>query len=113
MKKKFLPYYISRAALSVVFGMLVFGFSWRALLFAAIAFLLFLLYLHSGWFQIDQQSPWFPVRRDERAQQVQRKALIAAIVIGLASYALLSLATQWYAIPAISGSLAIDRKSVV
>lgn len=108
MKKEFLPYYISRAALSVVFGMLVFGFSWRALLFAAIAFLLFLLYLHSGWFQIDQHSPWFPVRRDERAQQVQRKALIAAIMTGVVSYAILSLINQWYAFPAISSSLAIS-----
>lgn len=108
MKKEYLPYYISRAILSSAFGLLVFGLNWKALLFAAVALLLFLVYLHSGWFQIESHSPWFPVRRDERGQQVQRKALIAAIVIGVATYTLHSIATQWLAFPAIGGSLAIS-----
>ncbi len=107
MNKKYLPYYISRGVLSGAFGILVFGFTLKAIIFSLVVFGLFLLYLHSGWFQIDQQSPWFPVRRDERAQQVQRKALIAAILIGVISYTLFTMAMQWFAFPAIGSSLAI------
>ena len=107
MKKEFLPYYISRAVLSAIFGILVFGFSWKASIFTAVTFALFLLYLHSGWFQIDRRSPWFPVRRDERGQQVQRKALIAAILTGAVFYAIFSLASQWYLLPSIGSSLAL------
>lgn len=107
MKKEFLPYYISRVLLSAIFGILVFGPSWKAGVFASVTFALFLLYLHSGWFQIDHQSPWFPIRRDERGQQVQRKALITAILTGAASFVIFSLASQWYMLPAIGSSLAI------
>lgn len=107
MKKEFFPYYISRAVLSGIFGILVFGFSWKASIFTAVTFTLFLLYLHSGWFQIDRRSPWFPVRRDERGQQVQRKALIAAILTGAVFYAIFSLASQWYLLPSIGSSLAL------
>ncbi len=108
MKKEYLPYYISRAMLSAAFALLVFGINWKALVFTAVAFLLFLIYLHSGLFQIDSHSPWFPVRRDERGQQVQRKALIVAILIGVATYIILSMATQRLAFPAIGGSLALS-----
>lgn len=107
MKKEFLPYYTSRAVLSAIIGILVFGFSWKASIFTAVTFALFLLYLHSGWFQIDRHSPWFPVRRDERGQQVQRKALIAAILTGAVFYAIFSLASQWYLLPSIGSSLAL------
>jgi uncharacterized membrane protein HdeD (DUF308 family) len=108
MNKKYLPYYISRGVLSGAFGILVFGFTFKAAIFTLVVFGVFLLYLHSGWFQIDQQSPWFPVRRDERAQQVQRKALITAILIGAISYTLFTMAMQWVALPAIGSSLAIS-----
>ena len=36
MKREFLPYYISRAVLSLLFSLLVFGFSWKALLLSII-----------------------------------------------------------------------------
>ncbi|HSQ26302.1 MAG TPA: hypothetical protein VLM80_04165 [Anaerolineales bacterium] len=107
MKQEFLPYYISRAVLSAIFGILVFGFSWKAGIFAAVTFALFLLYLHSGWFQIDRRSPWFPVRRDERGEKAQRKALIAAVLTGAVFYAIFSLASQWYILPSIGSSLAL------
>jgi hypothetical protein len=47
---------------------------------------LFLLYLHSGWFKIDVEKPLMPLRRDTRGQDIQRKALIAAVVTGMVIY---------------------------
>jgi len=89
MKKQFLPYYISRALLSIVFAVLVVGFSWKAILISLVVFAFFLLYLHSGWFQIDDQNPLFPIRRDSRGQLIQRKSFIIAIGTGLLTYFLL------------------------
>jgi len=86
MKKEFLPYYISRAILSLVFAILVLGIHWKAVLFAIIFFGLFLLYLHSGWFSIDLRTPLTPLRRDHRGQEIQRKALIASVIVGTLIY---------------------------
>jgi len=86
MKKEFLPYYISRALLSLVFALIVMGINWKAVVFATILFGLFLLYLHSGWFRIDLNHPFTPLRRDQRGQGIQRKALISAVVVGLLVY---------------------------
>ena len=90
MKKEFRNYYISRAILSVVFAILVFNFTWQALLMALVIFGLFLLYLHSGWFRVDPEGGFFPLRRDDHGRQVQRIALIAAVVIGTFTYFALS-----------------------
>jgi hypothetical protein len=57
---------------------------------AAFFFALFVLYLHSGWFQVDASNPWFPLRRDERGREIQRKALIAALVSGVALFTILA-----------------------
>jgi len=62
------------------------GFNWKATLLAIVLFGLFLLYLHSGWFSIDLRYPLTPLRRDARGQQIQRKALIASIAVGLLIY---------------------------
>jgi hypothetical protein len=86
MKKEFTPYYISRALLSFVFSILVMGFTWKAIIFATVLFSLFLLYLHSGWFRIDLKYPLAPLRRDPRGQEIQRKALIASVIVGLFLY---------------------------
>jgi len=86
MKKEFMPYYISRAVLSFSFALLVMGITWKAVLLAIIFFGLFLLYLHSGWFSIDLRYPLIPLRRDPRGQEIQRKALISSVVVGLLIY---------------------------
>ena len=86
MKKDFLPFYISRAVLSVVFSVLISGISWMAVLLAAMFFGGFILYLHSGWFTVDLRYPLMPLRRDPRGQEIQRKALIASIVVGMLVY---------------------------
>jgi hypothetical protein len=89
MKKQFLPYYISRALLSIAFSIIIVGFDWKAIPLSLMVFAFFLFYLHSGWFQIDERNPFFPIRRDSHGQLVQRKALIIAIGIGMLMYFLL------------------------
>lgn len=83
MKRAYLPYYVSRAVLSAALSLLLLGLTWKAVALAAILFALFLLYLHSGWFTVDLSTPFFPLRRDERAREAQREALIAAVVAGV------------------------------
>ena len=87
MKRSFLPYYLSRAALAVGFSILVFGVGTKALASAAFLFLGMLVYLHSGWFAVDPTRPLAPLRRDERAREIQRQALIAAILVGFLIHA--------------------------
>jgi hypothetical protein len=89
MNRQFIPYYVSRAVLSLAFSLLVLGFTWKAALLAAIVFALFLAYLHSGWFPVDPTQPLFPLRRDDRGREIQRKALIAALLAGVALFLLL------------------------
>ena len=105
MKKEFLPYYISRAILSLAFSLLVLGLNWYAILVAAILFGLFLLYLHSGWFKIDLEKPLTPLRRDSYGQSIQRKALTVAIAISLISYALVSVLSGYLNIGVIPGNV--------
>lgn len=107
MKKQYLPYYISRALLSAIFAIIVVGFDWKALLITAVIFGFFLLYLHSGWFRIDSENPLFPIRRDTRGQQIQRKALIIAIVLGLAVYFSLSLLSNQPDLISLAGSISL------
>jgi hypothetical protein len=105
MKKEFLPYYISRAMISVGFAVLVLGLNWQAAIAALVIFGFFLLYLHSGWFTIDLKSPLFPLRRDARGQEVQRKALIAAVVVGLLSYLITPQLSRFTGLSLIPGSV--------
>jgi hypothetical protein len=103
MKREFVPYYLSRAALSAIFGFVVMGLNWKALLLAIAMFGLFLLYLHSGWFQVDPSHPLTPIRRDERGRQAQRKALIAAIIVSLLIYLILPKAFALFDLALVTG----------
>ncbi len=82
MKAEFWPYYLSRAVLSGGFALITFGFSLTALIFGLSLFGLFLVYLHSGWFPVNHANPLFPLRRDEHAREIQRRALVAAVICG-------------------------------
>jgi len=108
MKNKFLPYYISRFILSVVFSILIWGFTWNAALMTIVFFGLFLLYLHSGWFSIDLKNPLFPLRRDSHGQSVQRKALVTSIVFSLLLYTVSMPLSGFTGIPLISGHIALS-----
>ena len=90
MKRQFIPYYVSRAVLSLVLAVVVLGLTWQAAALAACFFAFFLVYLHSGWFEVDASRPWFPLRRDERGREIQRKALLAALVSGVIIFVLLT-----------------------
>jgi hypothetical protein len=107
MKTEFFPYYLSRAALSALFAILVLGFTWKAAVATVSLFGLFLLYLHSGWFQVDPKHPLSPLRRDERGRQIQRNALIAAVTVGILIYLILTL------VPSVSGSSIIAGSLVL
>lgn len=113
MKKEFIPYYISRALLSIVFSILVLGLSWKAILLALVFFGGFLLYLHSGWFSIDLKNPLAPLRRDLHGQLVQRKALIVSIVVSVSLY-LISIGFSGYlGMVLISGHVALTIGIIV
>jgi len=108
MKKELFPYYISRAILSAAFSILVMGFNWKAVLLAIVFFSLFLLYLHSGWFSIDLKYPLVPLRRDARGQQIQRKALIISVVVGLLIYLSSSQLSSYFGLSSITGNIAVS-----
>ena len=107
MKKQYLPYYISRAAISALFAFFIVGFNWKAILVAVVFFGFFLLYLHSGWFRVDAENGLLPIRRDTRGQLVQRKALIIALVVGLVTYFSLTLLANRLGLSLFPGNLAI------
>lgn len=96
MKKEYLPYYLSRAIFSILFSGLVFGLSWKAGGFAIVLIGLFLLYLHSGWFEINLATPFLPLRRDSRAKEIQRKSLIAALVCGTVLFVIFPSLSSWF-----------------
>ncbi len=108
MRKEFIPFYLSRAALSAIFAVLVLGLSWKAILLAIALFGGFLLYLHSGWFHVDPSHRLTPIRRDERARQIQRKALIAAVAMGLLIYGILTQASDLLDLSLVAGPLALS-----
>jgi hypothetical protein len=108
MKREFLPYYLSRAVLSVLFAVLVMGLTWKAVVLAVILFGLFVLYLHSGWFQVDASHPLTPLRRDEHGRQIQRKALISAVVAGLLIYFIPALTSRFTGLPVLTGTMALS-----
>ena len=106
MKKEFLPYYISRAVLCSALAVLVVGFTWKALLLAGVMFALMLFYLHGGWFRVDPSRPLFPLWRDARGKDIQRKALVAAVASGLLAYMVLAYLPALDRLPN-SGTLAL------
>jgi hypothetical protein len=112
MKKEYLPYYISRTLFSVIFPLLIFGVSWKAGVFAIMFIGLFILYLHSGWFEINLDTPFTPLRRDWRGKEIQRKALIAALVCGLLFFVISPYISSWF-ISAEAGYLALVLGIVV
>ncbi len=80
IKREFLPYYLSRLVLSVLFAIVVLGFTWQAFALGGALFALFVWYLHSGWYRVQKESALFPLRRDAYGLEVQRKSLVAAIM---------------------------------
>lgn len=86
MRQEFIPYYLSRVILSFGFSIFVMGFTWAAMLWGFILTGVFVLAIHSGWYKIDLKIPMFPLRRDEHALKIQRKSLIAAVLVAVNLY---------------------------
>ena len=99
MKKEFLPYYVSRILLSLILSAVIFGLSWKAGIFALVLIGFFLLYLHSGWFQINLDTPLTPLRRDGRGKEIQRKALIAALFSGIVTFVISPYFCNYFSTP--------------
>jgi hypothetical protein len=84
MKRELIPYYISRAALSALFGLLIGWQSgwWLGVLTGVVMLAMFVWYAHSGRYLIDPSRPLAPLRRDERGKVIRDRALVAGVVVG-------------------------------
>lgn len=91
MSVNYIPYYMSRAAITGLFCFGNMGFTLQATIWFLAIFGLFVFYLHSGWFPADPSRPFFPLTRDAFALEVQRKALILAVAASLMFNLLLKL----------------------
>ncbi len=104
------PYYMTRALMSLGFGI------WAALalhtwmgglLFGLLLFGGFLWYAHSGWYLIDLSTPLFPLRRDERGQSIRNQALVFAVAVGGIVFGLSSVLTLLLALKVSASGIAL------
>ena len=101
MKKELTVYYLSRAVLSVLFGVLasLSGMIWVGILIGTIVFVGFIWYAHSGRYLIDTSTPLTPLRRDARGKEIRNRALVAAVAVGGMMYGFLKLIGLFFKIP--------------
>ncbi len=95
MKKELIPYYVSRAVLSVAFTLAFIylgGTTWVGILLGVVSFAGFIWYAHSGRFVVDTSSPLTPLRRDARGKVIRDRAAAAGISVGGTAFFLLFLA---------------------
>ena len=87
MNRQLMPYYVSRAVLSALFGWF-FSLNagpWLGVLTGLLVYAGFLWYAHSGRYLVETNNPLFPLRRDARARAIRDKATVTAVgVAGLA-----------------------------
>ena len=97
MNRKLLPYYISRAVLSALFGWF-FSLNagpWLGVLAGILVYAGFLWYAHSGRYLVDTSNPLFPLRRDARAKAIRDRATVTAVAV--AAFAFLGLSiVAWF-----------------
>ncbi|MFQ5791582.1 MAG: hypothetical protein ACE5JI_14010 [Acidobacteriota bacterium] len=108
IRRELLPYYVSRALLSVGFSWLVAGPTSTTLWLSLTFFAAFVWYAHSGWFLVDTTRPLAPLRPDERAREIQRQALVAAVVVGFLSHGVLTASGHSALLPFEPGPLALS-----
>lgn len=110
MKRELIPYYLSRAVIAAVLGLL-FVLSgnawWFGLLIGLLVYAGFIWYAHSGHYLIDTSKPLTPLRRDERGKDIRNQALVLAVVVGGVTIALLSLAGRLLSLPSQLGPIAL------
>ncbi len=86
MAKNLLPYYLSRAVISVAFGLLLFvsgSPAWKAILIGGLILGLFLLAPISGRYSVHPELGITALRRDERTQVINDKAARNAFIFSM------------------------------
>ena len=94
MKRELLPYYISRAIVSIIPVVILLASGmpwWFGLLVYGLTFAAFLWYAHSGHYLIDTSTPLTPLRRDKRGESIRDRAVTFAVMVGGVSLGVLSL----------------------
>jgi len=109
MKRELIPYYISRAFLSALVGLLISSGNgiWMGVLLGLVVYIGFIWYAHSGRYLIDTTTPLFPLRRDARGMAIRDRAAAISVAIGGLAYLGLSIASQLFPIKAHIGSWAL------
>ena len=90
MKKKMLPYYISRSIISAAFGALFYAAGsplWSALLIVAVMLAFFIWAPHSGRYSVHPEFGISALRRDEFTQAINDKAARNAFVASMLAIA--------------------------
>lgn len=108
MKRELIPYYVSRAFLSALLGLLISSGNeiWMGVLLGLAVYIGFIWYAHSGRYLIDTANPLFPLRRDDRGMAICDRAVVISVAIGGLAYFGLSIASQLLPIKAHFGSWA-------
>lgn len=108
--QRLLPYYMTRALISVLFAFWTATIlqTWLGGLIAGVLlFAGFLWYAHSGWYQLDLTTPFFPLRRDERGQAIRNQALVVAVAVGGVVFAVASLLAPSLSLAMSAGTIAL------
>ncbi len=95
MKKELMPYYLSRAVLSIAFVLAFIylgGATWMGVSLGIVSFAGFIWYAHNGRYLVDPSSPLTPLRRDARGKVIRDRAAVAGISVGGVAFFLLFLA---------------------
>jgi len=95
MRKELVPYYLSRAVLSVAFALaFIFlgGTVWLGIALGVLSFAGFIWYAHSGRYLVDPATPLAPLRRDARGKVIRDRSVVAAVTVGGVAFFLLFLA---------------------
>jgi len=95
MRKELMPYYLSRAVLSIAFAVAFIyldGMIWLGITLGVLSFAGFIWYAHSGRYLVDPASPLAPLRRDARGKFIRDRSVVAAVTVGGVVFFLLFLA---------------------
>ncbi|HLC03651.1 MAG TPA: hypothetical protein VJK02_11485 [Anaerolineales bacterium] len=109
MNRALIPFYVSRALLSALFGYLIStgaGITLGALM-GALTFVGFLWYAHSGRYLVDTSSPLFPLRRDARGNAIRDRSVVVSLALAGLSYAVLAILSRALPLQPSIGWLAI------
>jgi len=113
---KLMPYYLSRALLAALLGWLIAtssGLVWMGIVLGLLVFAGFVYYLHNGRYIVDDGHPFFPLRRDDRAESIRNKALVVSVVVAGLAYFAIFILNRMAASPAIPSSLVLPLGVVV